>query len=108
MTGKLGRNPSMGRAMPMIYIYIIHYINLYHINLILPMFSVSGGFIVFGTGIPGKHQRCHQHCQECPIYDAFDWNMPMMTTIIAAFTLVGYAVLAGLYTAFAPLKKHVG
>ena len=72
------------------------------------MFSVSGGFIVFGTGIPGKHQRCHQHCQECPIYDAFDWNMPMMTTIIAAFTLVGYAVLAGLYTAFAPLKKHVG
>eukprot|EP00435_Cladocopium_sp_Y103_P003280 s5152_g1.t1 len=37
---------------------------------------------------------------ECPIYDAFDWNMPMMTTIIAAFALVGYAVLAGLYTGF--------
>ena len=72
------------------------------------MFSVSFGFDVIGTGIPGTHQRCHQRCQECPIYDAFDWNMPMMTTIITVFALVGYAVLAGLYTAFAPLKKYVG
>ena len=72
------------------------------------MFSVSFGFDVIGTGIPGTHQRCHQRCQECPIYAVFDWNMPMMTTIITAFVLVGYAVLAGIYTAFAPWKKYVG
>ncbi|CAL1128900.1 unnamed protein product, partial [Cladocopium goreaui] len=42
---------------------------------------------------------------ECPIYDAFDWNMPMMTTIITIFALVGYAVLAGLYTAFVRCRK---
>ncbi|CAL1128886.1 unnamed protein product [Cladocopium goreaui] len=42
---------------------------------------------------------------ECPIYDAFDWNMPMMTTIITIFALVGYAVLAGLYTAFVRCRQ---
>ena len=54
-----------------------------------------------GTGIPGT-------CQECPIYDAFDWNMPMMTTIVTAVALVLYAVIAGLYTILAPLKKQCG
>eukprot|EP00435_Cladocopium_sp_Y103_P060324 s1572_g22.t1 len=37
---------------------------------------------------------------ECPIYEAFDWNMPMMTTIITVIALVAYTVFAGLYTGF--------
>lgn len=31
-----------------------------------------------------------------------------MTSIVTAVALILYAVLAGLYTLFAPLKKHVG
>mmetsp|Transcript_74966 Transcript_74966/g.119113 ORF Transcript_74966/g.119113 Transcript_74966/m.119113 type:complete len:272 (+) Transcript_74966:49-864(+) len=36
--------------------------------------------------------------QECPIYDAFDWNKPIITTIFTGAALVICAVIAGFYT----------
>lgn len=38
--------------------------------------------------------------EECPIYNNFDWNKPGRTIAIAVASLVGYLVVAGIYTAF--------
>ena len=73
----------------------------------MPMFSIMPGFpwfpyVPFFTAMLGtRQQRCHW-CQECPIYDEFDWNMPGITTLIVLATLVIYAVVAGLYTGLVP------
>lgn len=77
----------------------------------MPMFSIMPGFpwlpdVPFFTAMLGiRQQRCHW-CQECPIYDEFDWNMPGITTLIVLATLVLYAVVAGLYTGLVPCQKH--